>query len=76
MLAEKQIGLQVKCLKSDGGGEYFSNEFTTNMKMHGIHKQFTCKYTSQQNGVSERKNRHIVEVACALMADKNMPHHY
>ena len=29
MLAEKQTGLQVKCLRSDGGGEYFSNEFTT-----------------------------------------------
>jgi hypothetical protein len=29
MLAEKKTWLQVKCLRSDGGGEYFSNEFTT-----------------------------------------------
>jgi transposase InsO family protein len=76
MLAEKQTGLQVKCLRSDGGGEYFSNEFITYLKMHGIQRQFTCKYTLQQNGVAERKNRHIAEVARALMADKSMPHHY
>jgi hypothetical protein len=44
--------------------------------MHGIQRQFTCRYTSQQNGVVERKNRHITEVAHALMADKGMPHHY
>jgi transposase InsO family protein len=76
MLAEKQTRLQVKCLRSDGGGEYFSNEFITYLKMHGIQRQFTCKYTPQQNGVAKRKNRHIVEVAHALMADKSMPHHY
>lgn len=28
MLAEKKTSLQVKCLRSDGEGEYFSNEFT------------------------------------------------
>jgi transposase InsO family protein len=76
MLAEKQTGLQVKCLRSDGGGEYFSIEFTTYLKMHGIQRQFTCRSTPQQNGVAERKNMHIAEVARALMADKNMPHHY
>jgi transposase InsO family protein len=68
--------LQVKCLRSDGGGEYFSNEFTTYLKMHGIQRQFTCRYTPQQNGVAERKNKHIAEVARALMANKSMPHHY
>jgi hypothetical protein len=76
MLAEKQTGLQVKCLRSDGGGEYFSNEFTIYLKMHGIQRQFTCRYTPQQNGVAERKNRHNIEVARALMANKSMPHHY
>ncbi len=44
--------------------------------MHGIQKQFTCRYTPQQNGVDERKNKHIAKVARALMVDKSMPHHY
>jgi transposase InsO family protein len=76
MLAKNQTGLQVKCLKLDRGGDYFSNEFIMYLKMHGIQRQFTCRYTPQQNGVAERKNRHIVEVAYALMADESMPHHY
>ncbi len=36
MLTEKQTWLQVKCLWSDGRGEYFSNEFIAYLKMHGI----------------------------------------
>ncbi len=76
MLVEKQTRLQVTCLRSDGGGEYFSNEFTTYLKMHGIHRQFTCRYTPHQNGIAKKKNRHIAEVACTLMVNKSMPHHY
>jgi len=33
--------------------------------MHGIKRQFTCRYIPQQNGVVERKNRHIAEVTHA-----------
>jgi hypothetical protein len=76
MLVEKQTGLQVTCLRSDGGAEYFSNEFTTYLKMHGIHRQFICRYTPHQNGIAKKKNRHIAEVARTLMVDKSMPHHY
>ena len=75
-MAEKQTGKYVQCLRSDGGGEYFSNEFSLFLKKHGIQRQFSCRYTPQQNGVAERKNRHIAEVARALMAEKNMPHYY
>lgn len=34
------------------------------------------RYTPQQNGVGERKNRHIAQVARALMNEKNMPNYY
>ena len=75
-MVEKQIELPINTLRLDGGGEYFSNEFSNFLQKHGIRRQFTCRYTPQQNGVAERKNRYIVEVACALMAEKNMPHHF
>ena len=50
-MVEKQTGKYVKCLRSDGGGEYFSNEFTSFLKKHGIQLQFSCRYIPQQNGV-------------------------
>ena len=55
--------MHIKCLRSDGGGEYFSNEFSRFLYEHGIKRQFTCRYTPQQNGVVERKNRQIAKVA-------------
>ena len=38
--------------------------------------QFLYRYTPQQNGVSKEKNMHILEVARALMVEKNMPHYH
>ena len=66
--------MHIKCLSSNGGGEYFSNEFFDFLLKHGIRKNFTCRYTPQQNGVVDSKNRHIVEVVRALMVENNMPH--
>ena len=76
LMAEKETGLQIKHLRSDGGGEYFSNEFSSYLQKNGIQRQFTCRYTPQQNGVAERKNRHIAEIARALMSERNLPHYY
>ena len=28
MMVEKETRMHIKCLRSDGGGEYFSNEFS------------------------------------------------
>ena len=75
-MVEKEIGLHIKCLRSDGGGEYFSHEFSRFLAEQGVKRQFTCRYTPQQNGVDERKNRHIAEVARALMSGKDMPKYY
>ncbi|MCO5594581.1 hypothetical protein L7F22_048614 [Adiantum nelumboides] len=73
---EKETGEQVKTLRSNGGEEYFSKEFFDFLQKNGMHRQFSCRYTPQQNGVAEQKNIHIAEVAQALMAEKNMPHHF
>ena len=74
--AEKTTGRHVRCLRSDGGKEYFSNGFTTYPRKEGIRREFSCRHTPQQNGVAERKNRHIVEVARAMMNEKNLPKWY
>ena len=68
--------MQIKCLRSDGGGEYFSHEFSRFLDGQGVKRQFTCRYTPQQNGVAKGKNRHIAKIAHALMSEKEMPQYY
>ncbi|RVW90294.1 Retrovirus-related Pol polyprotein from transposon RE1 [Vitis vinifera] len=47
------------CRTADNAREYFSAPFTSFMSQHGIIHQSSCAHTPQQNGVAERKNRHL-----------------
>lgn len=58
----------IKVFQTDGGGEYNSKAFANFLDSQGILHQCTCPYTPQQNGVAERKNRHVVETAITLMS--------
>ena len=72
-LVEKQSGCKIKIIRSDRGGEYTSHAFQDFCKDEGIWKQLTAGYNPQQNGIAERKNRTIVEMATSMMAEKNLP---
>ncbi|GAB2294442.1 hypothetical protein Dimus_038297 [Dionaea muscipula] len=63
----------IKILRSDGGGEYVNIRFREFLSSKGILHQLSCPYTPQQNGVSERKNRHIRETAVTLLHDGSLP---
>lgn len=71
-MVEKQSDLHIQILILDRGGEYSSNEFLDFCRDHGIKKQFTTKYTPHQNGVVERKNRNIMEMARSMLKAKNL----
>lgn len=43
------------------------------MSKNGIIHKTSCTYTPQQNGVAERKNRHLMEVARSMMFHTNFP---
>jgi len=70
---EKQSGCCLKVLRTDRRTEYTSNEFSDFCKHHGIKHQLTSIYTPQQNGLSERKNRILVEMARSMLKGKNLP---
>ena len=72
-MVERQSGYLIKVLRSDRGGEYTSTEFDKFCQDIGLERQLTVSYTPQQNGVAERKNRNIVEMAKAMLHDKGMP---
>ena len=68
-----QYNAQVQVLRSDNGGEYLSFELKRYLEAHRTLHQTTCSDTPQQNGVAERKNRHLLEVVCASLIEAHMP---
>lgn len=66
-LIKTQFGKTIKVLRSDNAKEYFSTQFNSFLISHGITHQSSCPHTPQQNGVAERKHRHIVDIARTLL---------
>ncbi|KAJ9554960.1 hypothetical protein OSB04_009574 [Centaurea solstitialis] len=66
-----QFGTRIKTLRSDNGGEFSS--LRTFFEDNGVIFQHSCVHTPQQNGVVERKHRHILQVARALKFQANLP---
>lgn len=64
---ENQFGCKIHVLRSDNGKEYTTEQFNLFCEEAGIEHQLTASYTPQQNGVSERKNRTIVELVRCLL---------
>lgn len=69
-MVKTQFGRDIKQLQSDWGGEFRS--FTSFLSQHGIVHCVTCPHTSEQNGVVERKHRHIVEVGLTSLVQAHL----
>ena len=72
-MVENQSGRKVKVLRFDNSGEYVKYEFLQYCEDAGIQMQHSIPYTPQQNGVAERKNRSLKEMATYMMEAKNFP---
>ncbi|RVW14559.1 Retrovirus-related Pol polyprotein from transposon RE1 [Vitis vinifera] len=75
-MIETQYNAKVRVLRSDNGGEYQSSDLQKYLEGHGIIHQTTCSNTPQQNGVAERKNRHLLEVVRASLIAAKTPISY
>jgi hypothetical protein len=75
-LVENQFSISIKQFQSDGGGEFTSLQFQSFLTEHGIAFRKTCPYTSPQNGVAERKLRHILETGLTLLAHAHLSNQY
>ena len=70
---ENQLNKSIKALRSDRGGEYLSYEFKTFLKECGIVSQLTPPGTPQWNGVSERRNRTLLDMVRSMMSNATLP---
>ena len=75
-LIDTRFSTKIKILRSDSGSEYMSNEFQFFLQSHGIISQRSCPFTPQQNGVAERKNRHLLDVVRTLLIESCVPSHF
>jgi hypothetical protein len=75
-MLENESGRTIKIPSSDKGGQYKLNEFIEFCDLHGIKRHFTARYTPQQNGVDERKNRTIMDMARSMLKEKHLSNEY
>lgn len=71
-----QYNTIVQTIRSDNGQEFLSKEFQHMIKKLGINHQLTCVHTPQQNRIVERKHKHLLEMARALMSQFGLPLKY
>jgi len=66
-LMKTQHSAVIKCFRYDLGEEYTYNKFCQLLALDRIIHQTSCTYTLEQNGVAERKHRHIIEITHFLL---------
>jgi len=71
-----QFKCKIQVLKTDNGREYFTSILGSYLLEQGVIHVSSCVDTPQQNGVAERKNRHLLEVARSLMFTNHVPKHF
>jgi hypothetical protein len=64
---------RIQTLRSDQGGEYLSTDFSSYCNTQGIHQELTAAYSSHQNGLTERKNRTILEGIRSVLVGTKIP---
>ncbi|UYV83888.1 hypothetical protein LAZ67_X000522, partial [Cordylochernes scorpioides] len=71
--AERETGHKIKRLRTDNGLEYCNKNFKQKLESLGIKHELTNSYSPQQNGVSERLNRSLLDMARASMHNADLP---
>lgn len=70
---ENQTGRKIKCLRTDNSTEYKETEFLRFYEEHSIVRDFSVRHTPQQNNVTKKMNRTIVERARCMRLNAGLP---
>jgi hypothetical protein len=64
---QNEFGLRIKKIRSDNGTEFKNSQIEGFLEDEGIKHEFSSLYTPQQNGVVERKNRTLLDMARTML---------
>jgi transposase InsO family protein len=70
--AQNEFGLRIKKIRGDNGTK-FKNSQIEGFLEEGIKHEFSSPYTPQQNGVVERKNRTLLDMARTMLDEYKTP---
>ena len=73
---QNKKGAPIVKIRSDHGKEFENARFESFCEKNGIKKDFSAPKTPQQNGVVERKNRVIQEMARVMLLNKQIPQNF
>nr|GEX80668.1 putative ribonuclease H-like domain-containing protein [Tanacetum cinerariifolium] len=71
---ENQLSLKVKVIRSDNGTEFKNYDLNQFCGMKGMKREFSVPRTPQQNGVTKRKNRTLIEAARTMIGAVTKSH--
>nr|AAC67200.1 putative retroelement pol polyprotein [Arabidopsis thaliana] len=72
-LVENQLNHKISVFQCDGGGEFVNHKFLQHLQNHGIQQHISYPHTPQQNGLAERKHRHLVELGLSMLFQSKVP---
>ena len=70
--AEAESGKKLRVLRTDRGGEFTSVKFAAYYADQGVVRHHSAPYSPQQNGMVERWNQTMVDMARSMMKAKGM----
>jgi transposase InsO family protein len=66
----------IRAIHNDNGSEFRNSHFETFCHDLGLEQQFSSLYTPPQNGIVERKNRTLCEMAQTMLDEHRTPRRF
>jgi transposase InsO family protein len=73
---QNEFETSIKKVRSDNSSKFKNTRIDEQYDELGIKHQFSVKYTPQSNGLVERKNRTLIDMARSMLSEYNVSHSF